>query len=189
MPSERLLSAAAQYNRQMEQTNAPGRCDPELAFDTPQLVKLLSVWRDKSHGRDMPARRDLNARALKDFLPHIILTDVLVRSERRRYRIRLTGTAISTLLGDHTGKFVDEAVISPFRERWNAAFDLAAEAGEPVRLHGRLEYRDQHYLLMEILLAPLASSDGSLESILVGAYARYSARHIFDPLIRNTISA
>jgi len=189
MPSERALKAAEKYNRLMEQTNAPGRCDPDLQFETPQLIKLLSVWQEHSAGRDTPLRRDLNAHSLRAFLPNIIIVDVVKQDDRLRYRIRLTGTVISTILGDHTGKFVDDAVVSPFRERWNAAFDLTVETGGPILLKGRLEYREQHYLVMEILLAPMAAADGAVDSVLVGAYAKYSARHVFDPLVRNALAA
>jgi hypothetical protein len=130
----------------------------------------------------------MDARALKPFLPNVILLDVLENEGARRYRVRLMGTSIVQVLGEHTGKFLDETITSPFRERWSMAMDAALSAGVPIRLSGRVDYGGHDYLAMELMLAPVEESRGSAAAILIVAYARYSARHIFDPLVRNTVS-
>jgi hypothetical protein len=189
MANERLIRAADDYNRFAEQSGAPSRCDPSLSFETPELVQVASLWRDKSAGRDMPLRRDMNARALKAYLPHIILADVVDDAGRRRYRFRLMGTSIARMFGDHTGRFLDEAIVSPFRERWTAAIDAALQAGGPIRLSGRIEYRQLDYLAMEIFLAPIEQRDERAEFVLGATYSKLSARHVFDPMVRNRVSA
>jgi hypothetical protein len=189
MANERLLHAADNFNRFAEQAGAPSRCDPSLSFETPELMQVAALWRDKSAGRGMPLRRDMSARALKAYLPHIIVVDVVEDRERRRYRFRLMGTSIARVFGDHTGKFLDEAIVSPYRERWTAAIDTAVEANGPVRLSGRIEYRQLDYLAMEIFLGPIEQHDEKAESVLVAAYSKFSARHVFEPMVRNKLSA
>jgi hypothetical protein len=189
MVNERLIRAADDFNRFAEQTGAPSRCDSSLSFETPELVEVAALWRDKSAGRDMPLRRDMNARALKAYLPHITIADVVHDGERRRYRFRLMGTSIARMFGDHTGRFLDEAIVSPFRERWTAAFDAAFQAGGPIRLSGRIEYRELDYLAMEIFLAPIEQRDEKAEFILAATYSKVSARQVFDPMVRNKVSA
>jgi hypothetical protein len=189
MANERLLRAADTFNRFAEQAGAPSRCDPSLSFETPELMQVTALWRDKSAGREMPLRRDMNARTLKAYLPQIIIADIVGDERRRRYRFRLMGTSISRVFGDHTGKFLDEAIVSPYRERWTAAIDTAVEAGGPVRLSGRIEYKQLDYLSMEIFLAPIEQRDNRAEAVLVAAYSKYSARHVFEPMVRNKLSA
>jgi hypothetical protein len=189
MPGDRALFAAEQYNRFAQNTGAAGRCDPALAFDAPQLTQALALWREKANGRQMPSRRDIGARALKAFLPHVILVDVIESGELRRFRIRVMGTAMARLLGDHTGKFLDQAVVSPYRERWCAIINSAVVAGEPLRLVGRVNYRQQDFLAMEAMMAPVGPRDDGAEAVLFIAYTTYSAPHVFDPLVKNTVSA
>ena len=188
MANEHLTRAADDYNRFAERSGAPSRRDPSLSFETPELVQVASLWRDKSAGRSMPLRRDMNMRALKAYLPHIIIADVVKDEERRRYLFRLMGTSIARVFGDHTGRFLDEAIVSPYCERWTTALDTVLTAGGPIRLSGRVEYRQQDYLAMEIFLAPIEQCDESAEAVLVAAYAKFSARHIFEPMVRNKIS-
>jgi hypothetical protein len=189
MANERLIRAADDYNSFAEHSGAPSRCDSSLSFETPELLQLAALWRDKSAGRDMPLRRDMDARALKAYLPHITIFDIVDDEGRRRYRFRLMGTSIARMFGDHTGRTLDEAIVSPFRERWTAAIDAALQAGGPIRLSGRVEYRELDYLAMEIFLAPIEQRDEGAESVLAATYSKASARHLFDPLVRNKVSA
>jgi hypothetical protein len=187
MPNDRAAAAAAVFNRFAETTLAPSRCDPTLAFEPPELTRALALWREKAGAHEMPLRRDMGARALKAFLRNVAITDVVDEDRTRRYRFRLMGTAIAGLFGDHTGKFIDEAVVSPFRERWCAMIDATLAAGAPLRFFGRVDYNDQDYLAMELLLAPLR--DEGAGAVLFVACARSSAPHVFNPLVKNTVSA
>jgi hypothetical protein len=185
MPTAR--SAAETFNRFAETTAAPSRCDPMLAFETPELAHALLLWQEKAGAHGMPSRRDLGARALKAVLPNVVIVDAVGDGPTRRYRFRLEGTALTELLGDHTGKFFDEAVVSPFRERWSAMMDATLDGGAPLRFFGRIEYDTQDYLSMELLLAPL--SDEGAQAVLLVGYARSSAPEMFRPLIKNTVTA
>jgi hypothetical protein len=188
MTDQRYLHATEEFNRFAEHAGAQGRCDPSLSFSAPELHRVLAIWREKAAGRTMPLRIDMNARTLSPFLPHVIIVDVVESSDERRFRLRLMGTTITRMLGDHTGQFVDEAFASPFRERWAVAIGTALDAGGPIRLSGRLEYKAHDFVETEFLLAPVEPCAGSAEAVLIVAYAKYSARHVFEPLVRNTVS-
>ena len=171
------LSAAEAFNRFAETTAAPSRCDPALAFETPELARALALWQEKAGAHGLPSRHELGARALKAFLPNVVIVDAVGDRPTRRYRFRLEGTALVELLGDHTGKFFDEAVASPFRERWSAMMDATLDGGAPLRFFGSIEYDAQDYLSLELLLTPL--SDEGVEAVLLVAYARSSALEVF----------
>ena len=187
MPDDRALAAAEEFNRFAERTAAPSRCDPTLAFEAPMLLNALALWREKAGADGVPSRRDLGAHALKAYLPHVAIVDPVDDGVVRRYRFRLMGTAIAELLGDHTGKFIDEAVVSPFRERWTAVMDAPLAAGVPLRIFGRVEYNQMNYLTMELLLAPLR--DGDAQSILIVTHARAPNLQVLKPIAKNKVSA
>jgi hypothetical protein len=79
--------------------------------------------------------------------------------------------------------------VSPFRERWSAVLESANEAGSPLRIFGRLEYRKQDYIAMEMMVAPLGTRIGHADAILVIAQPSYSSRHLFHPLVRDKVAA
>jgi hypothetical protein len=187
MPTDRASAAAEEFNRFAERTAAPSRCDATLAFETLALTKALALWREKAGGREIPSRHDFGAHVLKAYLPTVAIVEAVDESNTRRYRFRLMGTAIADLLGDHTGKFIDEAVVSPFRERWSAAMGAALAAGAPLRLFGRVEYNNLNFLSMELLLAPMR--DDLAQSILIVSHAHSSNLHSFRPLAKDTVSA
>lgn len=189
MPTNRVQRAAEEFNKAAQRTRMPGRCDETCSFESTKLSGVVDLWREKSSAGGVPVRSDFNARTLQQFLPNVMMVDVVEDGARRRHRVRLTGTAVAALLGDYTGKFLDDAVVSPYRERWAAAVEAAIAAGEPMRLFGRIDYRAQQYLEAEILVAPLDSGEGVADSVLVVLYAKYSMRHLFEPNVRNAIAA
>jgi hypothetical protein len=188
MTNVRAEQAAAEFNRFAEGMGMPAKCDAALDFENRKLADAAAIWREKSSQSALPPRSEFCARTLKSYLPNVIVADAVEESGRCRFWFRLMGTTISELLGDHTGKFLDDAIVSPFRERWSAVLDSANKAGCPMRIHGRLEYQQQNYLSMELMVAPLGPDTGRAPAVLAIAYANYSARHVFEPLVRNRIS-
>lgn len=188
MPSARAQHAADELNRFAERVGMPGHCDGALEFESPELNDAVRLWRNLAEGRALPSRSEMTARALKPFLPNVSLVDVLEDAGAYRFRLRLMGTALASLLGDYTGQFVDEAIVPPFRERWSAVLGAAIASDEPLRVFGRLEYRRLDHIALELMVAPL-STDGALPAaVLVVAHIDYSGRHVFEPLVRNRIS-
>jgi hypothetical protein len=188
MTSARAQHAADELNRFAERVGMPGRCDPALGFQNPELNDATTLWRNTANGRPLPLRSEMTARALKPFLPNVALVDLVQHAGACRFRMRLMGTALASLLGDHTGQFVDEAIVSPFHERWNAIFGAAIAAGEPLRVFGRLEYRRLDHIAIELMVAPLCVDGPLPSSVLVVAHIDCSGRHVFEPLVRNRIS-
>src|SRR5262249_39937197 len=146
---------ADEFNRFAEGMGMPAQCDSFSRFENQKLADAAAMWHEKAKRTALPARDEFSARVLKPYLPNVIVADVVEKADRRRFWFRLMGTSVAELLGDHTGKFLDEAVVSPYRERWSAVLDAANKAGCPLRIHGRLEYQQQNYLAMELMLAPL----------------------------------
>ena len=189
MSNARAIETAEKFNRFAESMGMPARCDASLGFNTPQLAEAVAIWREKAGESGLPPRTQFTARTLRAFLPHVSTVDLVETDSSRRFRFRLMGTAVSQLLGDHTGKFVDEAVVSPFRERWLAVMEAAIKAGAPLRIFGRLEYRQQDFIAMDMMIAPLGSVSGQAEGVLTFMYPSYSASHVFHPLVKNKLTA
>lgn len=78
--------------------------------DDPVLMAVFRYWHAKRGGRAMPSRTDIDPTEIQpQVLPHIVITEVVEAPERRRFRFRLSGTALKSQVGlDLTGKFVDE---------------------------------------------------------------------------------
>jgi hypothetical protein len=188
MPSARAQHAADELNRFAERVGMPGRCDPRLDFENPELNDAVRLWWNMSEGRALPLRAKMTARVLKPFLPNVALVDMVEDAGTNRFRLRLMGTALASLLGDYTGKFVDDAIVSPFRERWSAVLGAGFATDEPLRIFGRLEYRRLNHVALELMVAPLCVDGPLASSVLVVAHIDSSGRHVFEPLVRNRIS-
>jgi hypothetical protein len=76
-------------------------------IETPCLRELYAYWDARRHGREFPARRDIDPLDLRFVLGHVLLLDVL--HEPLRFRFRLHGSELALRAGyDMTGKMVDE---------------------------------------------------------------------------------
>jgi hypothetical protein len=189
MSSARAQEAAEDFNSFAERTAAPGRCDASLCFETPKLAEAAQLWREKAGANGLPQRSDFNARTLKSVLPNVVILDRIDDNGKSRYRIRVMGTTIAELLGDFTGKFLDEAVVDPFAQRWFAMLEATNKAGCPLRFFGRVQYGRQDYIAIDMMLAPLGSRAGHADAVLAIACPSYSASHVFHPLVKNKITA
>ena len=78
--------------------------------DDPVLLAVLRYWRKKRGDRAMPSRADIDPTEIEpQVLPHVIITEVIEADGRRRFRFRLSGTALKDSVGlDLTGRFVDK---------------------------------------------------------------------------------
>ena len=75
----------------------------------PVLFLALRYWTGKCVGAALPGRAAIDPLELDAaLLPHIVLTEVVFDGGRRRFRFRLSGTAMSAAVGlELTGQFVD----------------------------------------------------------------------------------
>jgi hypothetical protein len=155
------------FNRNCEREGWPMRADASLAFCAASLLEADRVWHEKANGRAMPSREDMSPRALKAFLTEVALHDVVYEADKIRYRSRVTGTKLAQTHGSGRGQFIDEAIPSPYRERWTAMLTLALDAGGPVRVTSTIEYQDRNYLQAEILCAPLGTVGSNPDTIFI----------------------
>jgi hypothetical protein len=90
---------------QQEPSAAPGP-DPG-AMLLPELGALYRFWRDAKGDRLIPSRREFGPEALRPWLGHLSVYELLPGGDD--FRIRLEGTKIVALTGeDWTGRLVSE---------------------------------------------------------------------------------
>jgi len=66
-----------------------------------------------------------------------------------------------------TRTFLDESLTEPFRSRWEAALSVPLLAQCASRSIGRVEFRDQTYLVAETFYGPMGADIASPDSMLV----------------------
>lgn len=168
-----VIAAARTLNRKAVQMNWHHFCDPTLAFVDPGYEHLLQLWRTKSGNRKMPTRSDLTPRDLKDILRNILLLEKTADNPRQ-YRWRLIGTALTSVLGENTGKTFEESIPAEHLPRWLDCANLILEGGQPLRFLGRVHSQGREYLDAENLFVPLANDNGEPTFIL--GQCRYTPR-------------
>jgi len=156
-----------EYNRAAERDRWPSRVDPALAFEAPELREALAVWRKAASNRALPLRTDMTPRLMKRFLSKVAVLDIVRAAGRSRFRVRLSGTALERTFGGMTGKFLDECLSEPFRSRWEETLKVPLLAGSAVRSIGRVEFRDQSYLMAETFYGPMGADIAAPDAMLI----------------------
>jgi len=165
------IDAAWELERKAKLEGWPFRCDATLEFERPELNEVRDLWRSLAAGKLAPARTDFDARTLKPYLRDItILERVFIAPGSWRYRTRLTGTALAEVIGDLTGKFLEEHLPLELVPRWTSAYDAVLNGGQPLRLVADFELPQLTYLRGEALIAPLTDRDGKLTLVFSCAY-------------------
>lgn len=145
----------------------PFELDAALRFKSPLLAGLLAYWQEKRGGRLMPSRADIDPAdvALRGHVGFIVLTDVVGRPPRFRYR--LIGSRITAEVGrDSTGKWLDELYAPDDYEYMIVAYRWVVENRAPIRITGDLRHADRDWLDMESLDLPLSSDAETVDVIL-----------------------
>jgi hypothetical protein len=175
---EAIIGSAAEYNRASKEGNWHSLCDATLRFNHPDLSRLLALWQSEAKETSIPLRRTMSPRLLKSFLRDVAIYERIGEGQGRRYRVRLMGTAFAQILGDLTGKFIDEAVAADYVPRWHASLDVTLGAGAPLRFLGREDTKGLTFLTGEFFSAPLIADDGQANLVL--AAARYSGKRPWE---------
>lgn len=159
--------AIAQFNRRAREGHWIQYCDPENAFVLEDCEKLATLWLSARGTNAIPTRDALTARALKPFLPRLVLVEMEQRAPPV-LRFRLVGTVITQTLEERTGqRFDHEKTTEEQRERWTQSCLLTLELGRPLRFPMRI----QRAIVGEMLAMPLAGEKGEPRFVL--AYGRY----------------
>ena len=168
------IGGAADYNAAAVREGWHSLCDPTLQFSHPELTKLLELWLTHAGASGIPPRREMSARMLKSILRDVAIYERVPSSGGRRYRVRLIGSGFAQIVGDLTGKFIDEAVAPEIVSRWHGALDATLGAAAPLRFVGREETSGMIFLTGEFFSAPLMADDGQVDLVL--GSARYSGK-------------
>lgn len=73
----------------------------------PVLRRMYEYWVEKTRGRRLPDRKDLDPAEIAELLPHLSIVELV--GDEPRYRFRLIGTHVVAALGfNPTNRFVDE---------------------------------------------------------------------------------
>jgi hypothetical protein len=168
------IGGGADYNAAAVREGWHSLCDPTLQFSHPELTKLLELWRTHAGATGIPPRREMSARMLKSMLRDVAIYERVPSPSGRRYRVRLIGSGFAQIVGDLTGKFIDEAVATAMVSRWHGALDATLGAAAPLRFVGREETNGMIFLTGEFFSAPLMADDGQVNLVL--GSARYSGK-------------
>lgn len=154
-----LIPAAVAFNDHSIAEGWEQICDPLLSFEHPDFASVVALWKEQAHGRPLPARSDMSARVLKEFLPRVAMKE-RVQTNPSRYRWRLVGTKVAEVLGERTGKFADEDAPPKQIARWNMSCDVVLEVRQPLRFTGRVLANGREYMQGDLLFMPLADENG-----------------------------
>ena len=165
------IDAAWELDRKARLEGWPLRCDSTLEFERPELNELRDLWRSLAAGKVAPSRADFDARTLKPYLKNILIIErIFTGPGRWRYRTRLAGTAVTEMIGDPTGQFLEEQLPLEFVPRWASVYDATLDGGQPLRITGEFELPQIAFLRGEILSAPLADHNGKLTLVFGCVY-------------------
>jgi hypothetical protein len=142
-------------------------CDPTLSIEAAALKSFVNLWDGLSKiTGGVPLRRAMTARVLKNYLADLLLIERVETETGRRYRVRIVGTRISAVIGDVTGRYVDEFVPDQLMPRWNGVSDRVLSAKRPLRFKGRVLLNNKTHLMSEYVSAPLADDVGRISIVL-----------------------
>jgi hypothetical protein len=139
--------------------------------EPPLVAGMRGYWTRKRGARPMPRRQDIIPSEIKEWLPFVLLVEVIGGGTDFRYR--LVGTQLHKYFqGVPTGKLMSEA-LAPFGEetvrRTLETYRSVLTLGEPLRIKGDGELYGQKPKYFEAILTPL-SDDGVTVNMIFGAF-------------------
>jgi hypothetical protein len=160
-------------------TLVPIPSDPQVH---PVLGPVLRYWLQKRGARLLPSRRDIDPLEMApDLLPHLLLTDLLDRGTRVRFR--LVGTNLVKRLGfDPTGRYLEGEMKGGWWDTLAALHRLAYAERAPLYGESELTWDSGRRLEARLLLLPL-SQDGPDPAIALGAVV-FATAEVFLPTLR-----
>lgn len=149
------------------------------------LSNLFTYWEGLRQGRDVPARAELDPRAIKGGIEH---TFILELSGPEDCRFRIAGSKVSDLLGLELRSMPARSLIDPVdRGRFDACLTAVLEKAEVAELRLNCTSASQANVLGRMLLMPMSDDHGNITRIfggitidtpLITAPMRFSIRHI-----------
>ena len=142
-----------------------------LPIRHPELARLFRYWDRKRGARLMPSRADILPEELAGLLGNLFMVDVVRDGTEPRFRYRLVGTALSSIMDQElAGKFVDEMPLL-FRKFALPAYREILRAGRPTYKETNA-FEGWWVVRYKRLMLPL-SSDGKTVDIVLGGIYRF----------------
>lgn len=140
--------------------------DPGLDIQAPILSAALQVWEDARGGKPMPSRADIDVLNIPPaVLSHILLIDI-EDGPLERFRWRLIGTHVTSVLGrDSTGSYFDELYSPEATDVLLSGPRWAMANRRPVRTLGHASFAGKAHIRSENVDMPL-SEDGERVSMI-----------------------
>ena len=140
-----------------------------LKIENSKLKALHALWNAQCTRATLPARTAFGFDALRAWLGHIALIEVL--SEPRQFRVRLFGSTLVKLAGrDLTAQWLDKSVpddrVGAVLEPYYACVKEKTAVAQLQRYEGF----GAKPPVLEQLLLPCSSDQTSIDTIVVGAY-------------------
>jgi hypothetical protein len=130
--------------------------DWDLGFKRAPTKLVLAYWRSLCGGRAMPQRREINPRPIRSFLRHVNLIDIRTEAAGRvDYIVSLQGQHAQEVFGPIAHRNIGDSLPAQIAQRWRYCFDIACNAGCPVRVASSIAAGSKLWLDSESLLAPL----------------------------------
>ena len=162
------ITSADAANKNARLLNWPILYDASCQFSHPELSELLLLWRGMVDRGDVPRRQTMTARLLQPYLRIIALYERVAELDgSRRYRVRLMGGAVVQMLGELTGRFLDEVLPEKFLPRWYPMLDIPLATAAPLRILARVDTVEKSYIIGENFCAPLRAEDGEIKIVLI----------------------
>jgi len=157
------MAFAARLDAQSELS--PVTVDWDLAFLQAPTRQAFAYWQSLRNGHQFPSRRALSPQAMRNFLRHVNLVDVVPGAgDSFDYVISLEGEHAREVFGHLAGRKLREILSPPLERRWRKSFDLPRTAAAPLRLFIRAGTAGKNWLACEALLAPLGE-DGHVQTL------------------------
>lgn len=176
MDDAAAVKACEKYNARACAEGWLSACDAALDFHRVEFRVLIATWRSFAT-HQLPSRKDFTPRSLKALQRNVAIYERVVNGHVR-YRVRVMGTAFSDVMGDVTGKFLDEVMPTEYLASWHGALDTVLEAGTPLRFVSRAGTFGKPVLAGEFFEAPILTDEGSPSMVLSAGL--FAPRHWAD---------
>lgn len=133
--------------------------DPSLSFTHRALQRATAYWRERCASRPMPARDDMRASEMREFIEHLSLVGI-EEPERMDsdFTIRLAGKEVEKVFGPISGRALQDAVPADAAARWRTGYNFVRTTKVPIRFCGHVRFEDKRWLMGETLMAPLGDT-------------------------------
>ena len=135
----------------------------------PEQRQLFDYWVEKSNGRAMPNRCDINPAHIPRILSGMSLVDV--SPDKSRCRIRLAGTRLREIYDrEITGLHIEDLEWGEKHDYWIAAYRRTIEDGKPTQGVVRGPRVHKEHLVQYWLKLPLATNGNDVGMLLCYDY-------------------